>query len=89
MPRVPRVAYATLNDNVCRSVQVRGEEGLKIIPQWAYWKQLPGHVYEGCIFSYKHGSRALKNAPRDIQDWYRGRNTKELREPIAYTPAAE
>jgi len=69
--------------------KVRGEEGLKIIPQWAYWKQLPGHVYEGCIFSYKHGSRALKNAPRDIQDWYKGRNTKELREPIAYTPAAE
>ena len=69
--------------------QYRGEEGLNIIPQWAYWKTLPGLVKDGCIYSYRHGGRALKNAPRDIKECWNGRNTKELREPIAYTAATE
>jgi len=67
----------------------RGEEGLNIIPQWAYWKTLPGLVKDGCIYSYRHGGRTLKNAPRDIKECWNGRNTKELREPIAYTAATE
>jgi len=67
----------------------RGEEGLSIIPQWSSWSKLPGLVMDGCAFSWKHGSHAVRSAPRDLREWYNGRNTKELREPIAYSAATE
>lgn len=69
--------------------QYRGEEGLSIIPQWSSWSKLPGLVMDGCAFSWKHGSHAVRSAPRDLREWYNGRNTKELREPIAYSAATE
>ena len=60
-----------------------------MIPQWSYWAQMPGLVSDGCKFSWKHGWRFVKNAPRELREWYEGRNNKELKEPIAYTAAAE
>jgi len=65
------------------NVRVRGEEGLDVIPQWQYWQQLPGLVKDGLSFSWTHGRVIAYNAPRELREWWRGRNTKELTTPIA------
>ena len=65
------------------NMRVRGEEGLNVIPQWAYWQQLPGLVYDGIGFSWSHGRVFAYNAPRELREWWSGRNTQELKQPIA------
>ena len=46
------------------------KRGIEMVPQLEYWKQVPGLVYDGCVFSYQQ-TRAFitwvreKNAPAD------------------------
>ena len=68
---------------IAYNVRVRGEEGLDVIPQWQYWQQLPGLVKDGVVFSWTNGRVFAYNAPRELREWYNGRNTQELRAPIA------
>jgi hypothetical protein len=65
------------------NAKVRGEEGLNIIPQWWLWQQMPGLVRDGVVFSWKHGRVSAYNAPRRMREWWQGRGSQELREPIA------
>ena len=63
-------------------MRVRGEEGLDVIPQWRYWQHLPGLVKDGVAFSWTHGRVFAYNAPRELREWWQGRNTQELRTPM-------
>lgn len=72
-----------LGGGIAYNVRVRGEEGLDVIPNWKHWQMLPALVYDGLVFSWMHGRTFAYNAPRELQEWWGGRNTKELRAPIA------
>ena len=65
------------------NVRVRGEEGLDVVPNWREWQMLPGLVHDGCVYSWTHGRTFAHNAPRELREWWSGRNTQELRAPIA------
>ena len=63
--------------------QVGGREGLDVIPQWRYWQQLPGLVYDGCIFFSETSRVAAHGGRRRMREWFDSRGSRELREPIA------
>ena len=65
------------------NARVRGEEGMDVIPHWQYWQMLPGLVKDGMSFSWTHGRVFAYNAPRELREWWSGRNTQEMRAPIA------
>ena len=60
-----------------------GKHGVEAIPHVRYWEQLPGYVQDGVAFSWTHGRVFAYNAPRELREWWNGRNSQELRAPIA------
>jgi len=68
---------------IAYNVRVRGEEGLGVIPQWQYWQQLPGLVYDGTVFFVAKSKVAWHGGRRGAREWWQNRGSKELREPIA------
>ena len=58
-------------------------EGLECIPQWQYWQQLPGLVYDGSVFFLQEAKFFSRKGHQYLRDWYEGIGSKELKEPIA------
>ena len=42
----------------------------------------PGVGKDGAVFSWTHGRVFAYNAPRELREWWHGRNTQELRSPM-------
>ena len=47
-----------LGAGITYNVKVRGRQGLDMIPQLEYWKELPGLVKDGCVFSWQQAQKA-------------------------------
>ena len=66
---IPHLSYCAEKERTHLNSQVRELHGMELIPHLSYWKQLPGLVKDGCVFSRGQSCKAYAWACERAYAW--------------------